>query len=69
MKTTISDKINEISMASKKKKTARKDDVDPKILRKIKEPKIDLIDDIEETVQDDDLLDDEKTEEVGEESV
>jgi hypothetical protein len=44
-----------------KKKKIKKDDVDPKVLRKIKEPRTDLIDDIEEETAEEDLIDDEKT--------
>lgn len=48
-------------MTIKRKKAKQKtDDVDPKILRKIKEPRTDLIDDIEEETEAEDLIDDEK---------
>jgi hypothetical protein len=53
-----------------KKKKAKKDDVDPKILRKIKEPKMDLADfeDDEEGDDDNIVIDDEKTPEPDEEN-
>lgn len=54
-------------MATKKKK-AKKDDIDPKILRKIKEPKMDLADLDEEVAEDDIVIDDEKTPEPEEEN-
>jgi hypothetical protein len=56
-------------MAPKKKRT-RKDDVDPRVLRKIKEPKLDLAD-LEDTEDDDDdvvAVDEEKPFESEEEN-
>jgi hypothetical protein len=54
-------------MAPKKKK-AKKDDVDLNVLRKIKEPKMDLTDLDNEEPEDDLVIDDEKTAEPEEEN-
>ncbi len=57
-------------MAPKKKKTAKRksDDVDPKILRKIKEPKIEPIEDLDDEPEEIIVIDDEKPVEPEEES-